>query len=133
MVDLNARRLAIQQDARIFVARHIMPRTLEFDRTGTFHDVLLDAAREARILAMAIPPKAKGMSAVILPRNAPGFAIGAADHKLGIRSSSTVELLRDVPVTWAQRLGNEGDGMAIAMKTLDMARPAIAALAVGLA
>jgi len=76
---------------------------------------------------------AKGMSAFILPRNAPGFAIGAAGHRLGIRNSSTGKLLRDVPVTHAQRLGNEGDGMAIAMKTLDMARPAIATLAVGLA
>jgi alkylation response protein AidB-like acyl-CoA dehydrogenase len=56
------------------------------------------------------------------------------DHKLGIRSSNTVELLlKDVHVPATNLLGKEGEGMKIAMKTLDMARPAIAALSVGLA
>lgn len=76
----------------------------------------------------------KGLSAFILERGRPGFTIGTADHKLGIRSSSTVELLfKDVHLPVANLLGKEGDGMKIAMKTLDMARPAIAALSVGLA
>ena len=76
----------------------------------------------------------KGISAFIVERGRPGFTIGTADHKLGIRSSSTVELLlKDVHVPAANLLGREGDGMKIAMKTLDLARPAIAALSVGLA
>jgi alkylation response protein AidB-like acyl-CoA dehydrogenase len=77
---------------------------------------------------------AKGLSAFILERGRPGFTVGTVDHKLGIRSSSTVELLlKDVHVPAANLLGKEGEGMKIAMKTLDMARPAIAALSVGLA
>jgi alkylation response protein AidB-like acyl-CoA dehydrogenase len=76
----------------------------------------------------------KGISAFIVEKGRPGFVIGTADHKLGIRSSSTVELLlKDVHVPVANLLGKEGEGMKIAMKTLDLARPAIAALSVGLA
>jgi acyl-CoA dehydrogenase len=76
----------------------------------------------------------KGISAFIVERGCPGFTIGTVDHKLGIRSSNTVELLlKDVHVPAGNLLGKEGDGMKIAMKTLDMARPAIGALSVGLA
>lgn len=76
----------------------------------------------------------KGISAFIVERGTPGFTIGTVDHKLGIRSSNTVELLlKDVHVPATNLLGKEGEGMKIAMKTLDMARPAIAALSVGLA
>src|SRR5208282_3139081 len=60
--------------------------------------------------------------------------VGAVDHKLGIRSSNTVELLlKDVRVPTSNLLGKEGEGMKIAMMTLDIARPAIVALAVGIA
>ena len=76
----------------------------------------------------------KGISAFIVEKGRPGFTIGTVDHKLGIRSSNTVELLfKDVHIPAANLLGKEGEGMKIAMKTLDMARPAIAALSVGLA
>ena len=76
----------------------------------------------------------KGLSAFIVERGLPGFTIGTVDHKLGIRSSNTVELLlKDVHIPANNLLGKEGEGMKVAMKTLDMARPAIAALSVGLA
>jgi alkylation response protein AidB-like acyl-CoA dehydrogenase len=76
----------------------------------------------------------KGLSAFLVDSDFPGFSIGTVDHKLGISSSSTVELLlKDVHVPAANLLGKEGDGMKIAMKSLDKARPAIAALSVGLA
>jgi alkylation response protein AidB-like acyl-CoA dehydrogenase len=76
----------------------------------------------------------KGISAFIVERGLPGFTIGTVDHKLGIRSSNTVELLlKDVHIPATNLLGKEGEGMKIAMKTLDMARPAIGALSVGLA
>ena len=76
----------------------------------------------------------KGLSAFIVDRGTPGFTIGAPDHKLGIRSSSTVELMfKDVHIPASNLVGKEGEGMKIAMKTLDMARPAIAALSVGIA
>ncbi len=87
------------------------------------------------IYALTDPARgAKGLSAFIIERGRPGFTIGTVDHKLGIRSSNTVELLlKDVRIPAANLLGKEGDGMKIAMKTLDLARPAIAALSVGLA
>ncbi len=77
---------------------------------------------------------AKGLSAFIVERGRPGFIIGDKEHKLGLRSSNTVYFeFKDVHVPAANLLGHEGDGMKIAMKTLDTARPAIAALAVGVA
>ncbi len=76
----------------------------------------------------------KGLSAFIVERDRPGFVIGDKEHKLGLCSSNTVYFeLKDVHVPAANLLGHEGDGMKIAMRTLDTARPAIAALAVGLA
>jgi alkylation response protein AidB-like acyl-CoA dehydrogenase len=81
-------------------------------------------------------PKAgvKGISAFIMERGTPGFTVGQEEDKLGLRSSNTVFLkLDNVKIPASALLGKEGDGMRIAMETLDLARPAIAALGVGLA
>jgi alkylation response protein AidB-like acyl-CoA dehydrogenase len=60
--------------------------------------------------------------------------LGDIEHKLGLRSSNTAfYAMKDMKIPAANLLGREGDGMKIAMKTLDTARPAIAALAVGVA
>jgi alkylation response protein AidB-like acyl-CoA dehydrogenase len=241
----------IQQAAKAFVAKEIIPNAAKFDKAGEFHPYLLDAARESKIFAMAVPkefggldydavtqslvleawgygcagmgttlaasvlsmdsvlvagtdeqkkryfapmvrgeigsfgltePNAgsdagngkstavkvgdeyilngskcwitnggyssvfviyaltdpskgmKGLSAFIVEKGRPGFTIGTVDHKLGIRSSNTVELLfKDVHIPAANLLGKEGEGMKIAMMTLDLARPAIASLALGIA
>ena len=251
MTILNENQLAIRQQAREFVAKHIIPRAAEFDKSGEFHPYLLEAAKESKIFAMAVPKEyggldydaltqalvledwgygcagmgttlaasilsmdsvlvggndeqkrryftpmltaqigafgltepgagsdagsgkstaikdgdeyvingtkcwitnggvatvyviyaltdptkgMRGISAFIVERGRPGFTIGTVDHKLGIRSSNTVELLlKDVRVPAANLLGKEGEGMKIAMMTLDLARPAIASLSVGLA
>jgi len=248
---LTAEQKQIQAEATAFVAKEIIPFASKFDQSGEFHPYLLDAARESRIFAMAVPkafggleysaltqavvleawgygcagmgttlaasvlsmdsvlvagtdaqkkqffepmvrgeigsfgltePSAgsdagngkstavrvgdeyvlngskcwitnggyssvfviyaltdpaagmKGISAFIVEKGTPGFTIGTVDHKLGIRSSNTVELLfKDVHIPAANLLGKEGEGMKIAMKTLDMARPAIASLSLGLA
>jgi len=86
------------------------------------------------IYASTDPSKGvKGLSAFIVEKGRPGFTIGTVDHKLGIRSSNTVELLfKDVRIPASNLLGKEGEGMKIAMMTLDMARPAIASLSVGI-
>jgi len=81
-------------------------------------------------------PKAgvKGISAFIVERGTPGFTVGQEEDKLGLRSSNTVFLsLHDVKIPATALLGKPGEGMKIAMQTLDLARPAIAALAIGLA
>ena len=76
----------------------------------------------------------KGLSAFIVERGLPGLIMGDREEKLGLRSSNTVYFsMKDLRVSVANRLGKEGDGMKIAMETLDLARPSIGALAIGLA
>jgi alkylation response protein AidB-like acyl-CoA dehydrogenase len=251
MTLLTAEQKQIKQTAKAFVAKEIIPIAAKFDKAGEFHPQILDAARESKIFAMAVPkefggleydaltqalvleewgygcagvgttlaasvlsmdsvlvagteaqkkmffepmvrgeigsfgltePSAgsdagngkttaikdgdeyvingskcwitnggystvfviyaltdptkgmKGLSAFIVEKGRPGFTIGTVDHKLGIRSSNTVELLfKDVRIPAANLLGKEGEGMKIAMMTLDLARPAIASLALGIA
>jgi alkylation response protein AidB-like acyl-CoA dehydrogenase len=248
---LSAEQTSIQSTAREFVARHIIPHAVDFDKSGAFHSFLLAAAMPSKIFAMAVPKTfggldyapltqalvleewgygccgmattlaasilsmesvllagnedqqqrfftpmlngeigafaltepgagsdvgagkttavrtaegytlhgskcwitnggiasvftifaqtdaskgAKGLSAFIVERGTPGFTVGDEEDKLGLRSSNTVFLgLHDVKIPAANLLGQPGDGMKIAMQTLDLARPAIAALAVGLA
>jgi alkylation response protein AidB-like acyl-CoA dehydrogenase len=79
-------------------------------------------------------PRHKRLSCFVVETSSPGFAVARLEHKMGIRGSPTAELTFDgVRVPTANRLGAEGDGFAIAMRTLDRSRPGIAAQAVGLA
>jgi alkylation response protein AidB-like acyl-CoA dehydrogenase len=248
---LTPEQTAIQADAQAFVAKHIIPKAMEYDKSGAFHAFLLADAKPSKIFGMAIPksfggleyspltqalvleewgygccgmgttlaasilamesvmiagtnaqkqqfyapmldgkigafgltePSAgsdvgggkttavktaggytingskcwitnggiaevfiifaqtdpaagvKGISAFIMERGTPGFTVGQEEDKLGLRSSNTVFLsLDDVKIPASALLGKAGDGMKIAMQTLDLARPAIGALAVGLA
>ena len=76
----------------------------------------------------------KGISAFILEKGMPGFTFGKKEHKLGIRSSQTMELIfQDVKVPVANLLGKEGEGFKIAMSTLDGGRIGVAAQALGVA
>lgn len=76
----------------------------------------------------------KGISAFILEKEMPGFSIGKKELKLGIKGSSTTELIfKDVMVPAANLLGKEGMGFKIAMQTLDGGRIGIAAQALGIA
>lgn len=63
-----------------------------------------------------------------------GFSVARVEHKMGIRGSPTAELVFDgVRVPEANRVGAEGDGFELAMRTFDRSRPGIAAQAVGIA
>ena len=65
----------------------------------------------------------RGMSAFIVEKDTPGFSVGEAEHKLGIRGSSTPPIyLSDCRVPKEALLGGEGDGFKIAMATLDGGR-----------
>lgn len=76
----------------------------------------------------------KGISGFILEKGMPGFSIGKVEDKLGIRASSTTELIfEDVKVPKENLIGKEGKGFGIAMKTLDGGRIGIAAQALGIA
>jgi butyryl-CoA dehydrogenase len=77
---------------------------------------------------------ARGMSAFIVEKDTPGLSVGEAEHKLGIRGSSTPPLyFADCRVPKDALLGQEGDGFKIAMQTLDGGRIGVAAQAVGIA
>jgi len=76
----------------------------------------------------------KGISAFILDKDMPGFKVGTKEKKMGIRGSSTCELIfEDVKVPKENLLGKEGMGFKIAMTTLDGGRIGIGAQALGIA
>jgi alkylation response protein AidB-like acyl-CoA dehydrogenase len=76
----------------------------------------------------------RGISAFIVERDTPGFAVGEAEHKMGIRGSSTPPIyLTDCRVPKEALLGEEGEGFKIAMATLDGGRIGVSAQALGIA
>lgn len=76
----------------------------------------------------------KGITAFILEKDMPGFTFGKKEHKMGIHTSQTMELVfQDVKVPVENRLGKEGEGFKIAMQTLDGGRIGVAAQALGIA
>jgi butyryl-CoA dehydrogenase len=76
----------------------------------------------------------KGITAFLVEPGFPGFAVGKKEKKMGIRASPTVALhLQDCEVPVENRLGAEGEGFRIAMRTLDFTRPMTGATAVGVA
>lgn len=79
-------------------------------------------------------PKGPEMSAFIVESAFEGFSVGKKEKKMGIRGSSTCELIFDnVKVPKENLLGKRGEGFKIAMKTLDGGRIGIAAQALGVA
>ena len=78
--------------------------------------------------------KKKNFSAFIVEKGAPGFSFGTKEKKMGIRGSSTYELIfEDCRIPKDALLGPEGKGFPIAMHTLDGGRIGIAAQALGIA
>ena len=87
------------------------------------------------VLAMTDKSKGvKGISAFILEKGMAGFTFGKKEHKMGIRSSQTQELIfQDVKLPKENLLGKEGEGFKIAMATLDGGRIGIATQGVAIA
>jgi butyryl-CoA dehydrogenase len=76
----------------------------------------------------------RGVTAFIVEKSTPGFSVGKHERKLGIRASSTAELVfEDCFVPEKNRLGDEGRGFRIALESIDSSRIGIAAQAVGIA
>lgn len=77
--------------------------------------------------------KSKKFSAFIVEKGMPGFSFGTKEKKMGIRASSTYELIfQDCVVPKENLLGQRGKGFAMAMHTLDGGRIGIAAQALGI-
>src|SRR5881396_1471728 len=87
------------------------------------------------IFANAAPASgSKGITAFVVERGAKGLEIGPNDEKMGLHGSTTAQLyFDDLRVDVAQRVGNEGDGFKIALRTLDFGRLGLAAHSVGAA
>lgn len=87
------------------------------------------------IIAMTDKTKGqRGSSAFVVEKGTPGFTFGKKEKKLGIRCSSTRELIfQDCKIPKANLLGKEGMGFIVTMKTFDLSRPGVAAQAVGIA
>lgn len=76
----------------------------------------------------------KGITAIVVPGDTPGLSAGKKEKKMGDRASHVGEVIFDnVRVPVSNRLGEEGEGFKIAMKTLDVTRPGVGATAVGVA
>ncbi|OGR18693.1 MAG: acyl-CoA dehydrogenase [Desulfobacterales bacterium GWB2_56_26] len=76
----------------------------------------------------------RGASMFVVEEGDPGFSCGPKEKKMGIRASSTTELIfKDCRIPKNRLIGREGTGFITVMKTLDLSRPGIAALGVGLA
>ena len=78
--------------------------------------------------------KMEGITGFVIEKGTPGLSVGKTEEKMGIRGSNTTEvILEDVKVPVSQRIGDEGVGWWLMMRTLNRSRPAIGAQAVGLA
>lgn len=86
------------------------------------------------VIAMTNKKKgSRGASAFIVEKGTPGFDFGKKEDKMGIRASSTRELIfKDCRIPKENLLRREGMGFSVAMKTLDKSRPGVAAQAVGI-
>jgi alkylation response protein AidB-like acyl-CoA dehydrogenase len=102
--------------------------TKNFTTNGGFADVIIAFFQTDR------DKGSKGISAFIVPKDAPGFSVGKHENKMGIRSSSTTEMVFcECRVPASSLLGQENKGLSIALATLDCGRIGIAAQAVGIA
>ena len=78
--------------------------------------------------------KHSGITAFLVEKGTPGYTVGKLEHKLGIRGSSTAELVfDDCFVPEENCLGAEGDGFKVAMSAIDSSRISVAAQALGIA
>ncbi len=87
------------------------------------------------IIAMTDRNKgARGASAFVVEKDTPGFSFGKKENKLGIRSSSTRELIfENCRIPKENLIGRQGMGFIVAMKTLDSSRTGVGAQGVGIA
>jgi alkylation response protein AidB-like acyl-CoA dehydrogenase len=103
---------------------------------GTKSWITTGADADAFIVMVKTDPsqRAKGISAFVVDRETKGFSVGKKEDKLGLRASSTTELIfEDCRVPAKNILGGEGEGFKIALATLDGGRIGIGTQAVGIA
>lgn len=120
---------ANQQTTAVLDGDHyVLNGTKCFITNGEYADVFI-------ITAMTDKSKGnKGISAFIVEKDFLGFAVGQVEDKMGLKGSSTTEIiLKDCIVPKENLLGKEGEGFKVAMSALDGGRVSIGAQAVGIA
>jgi butyryl-CoA dehydrogenase len=119
---------AIQTTAKKEGGKYILTGTKQWITNGGEAEIYT-------IIAMTDKSKGtRGASAFIVEKGTPGFSFGKKEKKMGIRTSSTRELVfENCPVPKENLLSKEGMGFIVAMRTLDISRVGIGAQGVGLA
>ena len=85
-------------------------------------------------MARTSDDRTRGISCFLVPADAPGLSADPPEHKMGLTGSATATMrFDDVPIGADRRLGEEGQGLSIALAGLDAGRLGIAAVATGLA
>jgi butyryl-CoA dehydrogenase len=103
---------------------------------GTKQFITNGAEAETIVVVASTEPskKTKGISAFIVEKGTPGYSVGKLEHKMGIKSTSTAELLfEECVIPRENLLGELNKGFKIAMITLDGGRLGIASQALGIA
>jgi butyryl-CoA dehydrogenase len=103
---------------------------------GTKAWITNGGAADAAIVYVNTQPEKgeKGITALVVEKGTPGFAVGKEEKKLGIHATACTELsFADCEVPLENRIGQEGEGYKIALSTLDGGRIGIAAQATGIA
>jgi alkylation response protein AidB-like acyl-CoA dehydrogenase len=108
----------------------------EYVVNGTKLWVTTGANADLFIVMLRTDPeqRAKGITSFVVERDTPGFTVGKKENKLGLRASSTTELVfEDCRLPAKNVIGKEGIGFTIAMSTLDGGRIGIGTQAIGIA
>jgi len=103
---------------------------------GTKAWITNGGAADAAIVYVNTQPEMgeKGITALVVEKGTPGFAVGKEEKKLGIHATACTELsFSDCEVPAGNRIGEEGEGYKVALSTLDGGRIGIAAQATGIA
>ncbi len=103
---------------------------------GTKAWITNGGAADAGIIYVNTQPEKgeKGITALVIEKGTPGFAVGKEEKKLGIHATACTELVfNDCEVPIENRIGSEGEGYKIALTTLDGGRIGIASQATGIA
>ncbi len=107
---------------------YVLNGTKTFISNGGISDIIVVFATIDKSL------KYRGITAFVVEKGTPGFSVGKEEHKLGIRSSNTTELIFDgCTVPEENCIGEEGKGFRIALTAIDGSRVGVAAQAVGIA
>ncbi|UCF69834.1 MAG: acyl-CoA dehydrogenase family protein [candidate division WOR-3 bacterium] len=118
----------LQTTARKESGYYILNGVKQFISSGSISDIYVVLASTDRSRG------ARGISAFIVEKGTPGFSFGKEEIKLGIRASTTTELVfEECKVPKENLMGKEGLGFIYTMRNFDRARPGVGAIALGIA